>query len=342
MIRQGRVFTKLRVGYKRCGEKNKDINIDDSCAFLIRKLFVEYSTGLYSVDEIHAKAIEWGLKNNKTGKPFDRSNIGKILADEFYIGIEVINKGKPNEIRYKHIYPNLISDELFEKCRKVREGKGHNHTNKTKDDRHILFKGLIKCKNCGCTVTPEPPKKGKYIYLRPKPKHGCNCKQINEEVANKLVEDILKSMSMPEDVLEMYLGKLQERFNTHQQEETLQQKQKIQELENSKKRLDRLVDIYLNEDIDKVTYDKKKTELTREISSLENQIVNFNNNSEEVHISMKHLLEVVSRMYELYMSSDIDRKRKILKLVFPNFWLDGRKLLYEIKKPFDDVGLIEE
>ena len=169
-----------------------------------------------------------------------------------------------------------------------------------------MFKGLIKCKNCGCTVTPEPPKKGKYIYLRPKPKHGCNCKQINEEVANKLVEDILKSMSMPEDVLEMYLGKLQERFNTHQQEETLQQKLKIQELENSKKRLDRLVDIYLNEDIDKVTYDKKKTELTREISLLENQIATFNNNSEEVHISMKHLLEVASRVYELYMSSDID------------------------------------
>ena len=168
MIRQGRVFTKLRVGYKRSGEKNKDIIIDENCAFLIRKLFVEYSTGLYSIDEIHTKAKELGLKNQKTGKPFNRSNIGKILMDEFYIGIEVINKGKKNEIRYKHIYPHLISDELFDKCRMVREGKGHNHSNKIKDERHVLFKGMIKCKNCGCTVTPEPPKKGKYIYLRTK------------------------------------------------------------------------------------------------------------------------------------------------------------------------------
>lgn len=71
-------------------------------------------------------------------------------------------------------------------------------------------------------------------------------------------------------------------------------------------------------------------------SLLENQIATFNNNFEEVHISMKHLLEVASRVYELYMSSDIDRKRKILKLVFPNIWLDGQKLLYEIKKPFDE------
>ena len=51
---------------------------------------------------------------------------------------------------------------------------------------------------------------------------------------------------------------------------------------------------------------------------------------------MKLLLEVISRIYELYASSEIDRKRKILKLVFPNFWLDGRNLSYDIKKPFDE------
>lgn len=336
MINQGRVFTKLRVGYKRSKTNPKDIIIDDNCAFLIRKLFVEYSTGLYSIDEMHDKSIEWGLKNKKTGKPFDRSNIAKILADEFYIGIETVNQGKKNEVRYKHIYPHLISDELFEKCRKVREGKSRNHSNKSKNMSYNLFKGMIRCKNCGCTVTPEPPKKGKYVYLRPKPKNGCDCKQINETVAIKLVEDVLKSMTIPEDVLNMYLEKLQQKFDTKHQEETLDQKLKTQDLANTKKRLDRLVDLYIANDIDKETYDRKKSELEREVSLLESQIANFNNNTEEVHISMKYLLQVVSRIYELYSSSEIDRKRKILKLVFPNFWLEGRNLSYEIKKPFNE------
>lgn len=142
-------------------------------------------------------------------------------------------------------------------------------------------------------------------------------------------------MTIPEKVLNMYLEKLQQRFDTRYQEETLQQKLKQQDLSKTKKRLDRLVDIYLNADIDKETYDKKKAELTKEINLLESQISNFNNNTEEVHISMKYLLQVVSRIYELYASSEIDRKRKILKLVFPNFYLDGRNLSYELKKPFD-------
>lgn len=146
MIKQGRVFTKLRVGYKRSEGNKKDIIIDESCAFLVRKVYIEYSTGLYSYNEITEKAAEWGLKNRVTNKPFDRSNIGKILSDEFYIGIEVVNKGKKNEVRYRHIYPRLISDELFEKCRKVREGKGHNHSNKSKDMSYNLFKGRLDVK----------------------------------------------------------------------------------------------------------------------------------------------------------------------------------------------------
>ncbi len=126
-------------------------------------MFVEYATGLYSIDEMTEKAKEWGLTNPQTKKPYCRARIAEILADKFYIGIATLNKKnkKKKDFSYPHIYPHIISDELFKQCENVRKGKRHNHSNKTKDDRHILFKGMIKCKNCGCTVTPEPPKKGK-------------------------------------------------------------------------------------------------------------------------------------------------------------------------------------
>ena len=338
MIKEGKIFGQPVVAYKRKEDNKKEVVVDEERAFLIRKLFVEYATGLYSYDEITEKAAEWGLTNPKTNKPYCRAKIAEILADEFYIGIVTLNRNdkKKKNFCYPHIYPHIISDELFEQCRDVREGRHTNHSNQSEDMSYNLFKGMIKCKNCNCTITPEI-KKGKYVYLRPKPKGDCNCKTINENVANKLVEDIFKSIELPEEVLELYLEKLQQRFNTQQQEESLQLKLKKQDLLNAQKRYDRLVDVYLDNAIDKETYDRKKEELTREISRLENQINNFNNNSEEVYISMKCLLEVASRLNELYASSEIDRKRKILKTVFPNFWLDGRKLLCEMKKPFEEL-----
>ena len=336
MIKEGKIFGQPVVGYKRKEDNRKEVIVDEENAFLVRKLFVEYATGLYSYDEMTIKATEWGLKNPKTRKPYCRAKIAEILADEFYIGYVTLNRNdkKKKNFKYPHIYPHIISDELFKQCQEVREGRRINHSNKSKNTAYDLFKGMIKCKNCGCTITPEI-KKNKYIYLRPKPKNGCNCKTINEEVANKLVATVFKTMIIPEEILKMYLEKLHQRFNTKQQEESLQQQLKRQDLANAKKRYDRLVDVYLDNSIDKETYERKREDLTKEINLIENQIANYKNNLEEVHISMKYLLQVVSRVYELYMSSEIERKRKILKLVFPNFWLDGSKLSYDVRKPFD-------
>lgn len=259
MLKEGRIFIEPPIGYKRREENKKDIILDEDRAFLIRKLFVEYSTGLYSYDELRDMTKEWGLTNKtKQHKPLGKSQIAQVLANEFYIGIATI-KGK----KFKHIYPHLISDELFEKCRMVREGRRSAFSKKTKDNGHTLFKGMIRCKNCGCLVTPEPPKKGKYVYLRPNTKKGCNCRQINEEVANKLVEEVFKSMTIPKEALEACLDKLQKRFDTQQQEETIQQKLKTKELESIDDRLNELLDMCIAKLITRDQYVSKKRRIRK-------------------------------------------------------------------------------
>ena len=44
---------------------------------------------------------------------------------------------------------------------------------------------------------------------------------------------------------------------------------------------------------------------------------------------------IASRICELFKSSRIDKKRRILNLVFPNFFLNGSKLEYTIRSPFN-------
>lgn len=92
----------------------------------------------------------------------------------------------------------------------------------------------------------------------------------------------------------------------------------------------------MEESITKEEYNKKKFDLGIEKDILEAKIKNFEMLSQDVEISLEYLLDVVSRCKFLYESSGIDRKRKILKLVFPNFYLDGQKLGYTIRKPFDE------
>ena len=117
--------------------------------------------------------------------------------------------------------------------------------------------------------------------------------KIDEEYRAKLKEmEESYSKKYEEFKQKMYLDKLKQRFETQQHNEILQQKLKKQDSDNAKKRLERLLDLYLAEDIDIETYKTKKAEIDKEIDLLENQIANFDNNIEEVHISQKYLLEV--------------------------------------------------
>jgi hypothetical protein len=49
------------------------------------------------------------------------------------------------------------------------------------------------------------------------------------------------------------------------------------------------------------------------------------------------ILDIASRAYELFKSSEQDKKRAILKLLFSNFFLSGKTLVFTVVKPFDEV-----
>lgn len=330
MRQEGKITGTAPIGYlnKNDGRGKTDIILDTDRAFLVKRIFEEYSTGLYSLKEIRKKTIEWNLKNKtKSNTYLSVSQIDKLLKNKFYYGVATY-KGQD----YKHIYPHIIDKDLFDKCDDVRNGRHRNRSNTTKTD--FIFKGMIKCKNCGCTVTPEL-KKGKYVYLRPNSKLGCTCKQINETVALKEVEKVLNSMEFPPKLLENLNSILKNSIESKNEYSQAFLTKLSNDLKSIEKKLNRILDLYIDESITKTEYDKRKYELSVQKDNIESQIAKLNDANDDFEITVKYLLDVASRSYSLFKSSGIDVKRKILKLVFPNFYLDGQDLSYDIRKPFD-------
>ena len=330
MRQEGKITGTAPIGYlnKNDGRGKTDIILDTDRAFLVKRIFEEYSTGLYSLKEIRKKTIEWNLKNKtKSNTYLSVSQIDKLLKNKFYYGVATY-KGQD----YKHIYPHIIDKDLFDKCDDVRNGRHRNRSNTTKTD--FIFKGMIKCKNCGCTVTPEL-KKGKYVYLRPNSKLGCTCKQINETVALKEVEKVLNSMEFPPKLLENLNSILKNSIESKNEYSQAFLTKLSNDLKSIEKKLNRILDLFIDESITKTEYDKRKYELSVQKDNIESQIAKLNDANDDFEITVKYLLDVASRSYSLFKSSGIDVKRKILKLVFPNFYLDGQNLSYDIRKPFD-------
>ena len=100
-------------------------------------------------------------------------------------------------------------------------------------------------------------------------------------------------------------------------------------------RLERLKSVYLDGDFTRDEYLTEKQNIQREQEFIEKRIAELSTDNKEVVITLEYLLDLVSRVNSLYESSRIDRKRKILKLVFSNFFLNGSNLSYELKRPFD-------
>lgn len=49
----------------------------------------------------------------------------------------------------------------------------------------------------------------------------------------------------------------------------------------------------------------------------------------------KYVLDLIDRAHELFVSSEVEEKRQLIKLVLSNLRLDDEKLVYDAQKPFD-------
>jgi len=56
---------------------------------------------------------------------------------------------------------------------------------------------------------------------------------------------------------------------------------------------------------------------------------------ETFQVTVKTVLSLASKAYDIFESSNIEQKRKLINYVFSNFQLRGVSLEYDLKKPFD-------
>lgn len=99
--------------------------------------------------------------------------------------------------------------------------------------------------------------------------------------------------------------------------------------------MDALLDVRIEESITKDEYDKKANELRAEQYNIKTKIDKHVDADEEFVITLEYLLDVASKSHEYFESSGNEKKRRILNLVFSNFLLNGSKLEYELKRPFN-------
>lgn len=189
-LRRGEWPTMAILGYKN-DLVNKKIVPDPRTFPLMKRLFDEYAKGRYSLREISEEAFKWGL-TSKFGTKLTKSSIQRTLTNPFYMGTMVYG-GK----KYKGVHKKAIKTGTFLQVQKVLKNKGKPTANKEK--KNFPFTGLIKCADCGCSITAEEHK-GHTYYRCTKKKAKCSQKYVRSEEIEKQVSEILKNIAVDDEI----------------------------------------------------------------------------------------------------------------------------------------------
>ena len=84
-------------------------------------------------------------------------------------------------------------------------------------------------------------------------------------------------------------------------------------------------------------YTKKAYQLKQRQHDIDQELAAHTYADEEYADSVKYLLELCTRAYELFKSSKVEQKRQLLNYVLSNTQLKDGKLLITARKPFDVI-----
>ncbi len=330
-VRKGEWSGQAPLGYlnTRTVDNKSHIYIDEFRAPLIRRIFELYASGNYSLRMLRKIMAQDGLTNPRSGKAITASQIDNILNNPFYHGVMRL-KGK----LYRHCYAPIISEELFNQCQRIKAGKKHQQSNNVR--KPFVLRGLVRCAYCGCLVTFDSKKEGKHVYAMCNQYKGkCGAVRMREDELLQQVADVFNSMQIPEHVRDALIATLQSGNVAKQAYHEDAIKALRKEYDDLQQQLNRLLDLCLQGSITREVHDKKALELKERQHEIDSILGQHTEADEKFTFTVTYLLSLASKASDLFKDSKVEQKQQLIRFVLSNMTLEGKKLHYQVKKPFD-------
>jgi site-specific DNA recombinase len=333
--RRGEFVGKAPLGYlnSKIGISSNIIP-DPEKAPYVKRLFEEYSSGRYSVQDMVRKADSWGLQS-VFGHRIAKSGMYTLLRRPVYYGLF-----QHAEQFHQGTYEPLITKELFDRVQDVL----YDRTKPRKQDWVHAYKGLIKCSECGCSITATTKTKhyrktkrdASYTYYHCTKKRGvCTQKPIQENELNGILTDYVSQIAIDKEVWELGIELLKAK---HAQEfdNAIQAKKNFEkEKEKVDRDLERMLKLRLDEEITSEEYALQKKILIDKKLELNEKTADREQSTENWLELAEKFFETCVQARDIMIGEDIERKRNLVQAVGSNLLLKDKNIEFSFRKPFD-------
>lgn len=161
----------------------------------VKRCFELYATGNYSLKSLSKLMYEEGMRAKRSDRKLTSESMKRILTRRMYYGIIEVRG-----TQYNGTHEPLVTKEIFETVSRML--KSNSKPKMTK--KSFTYSGLMKCHHCGCSITAEAKKNGRYTYYHCTNGKGIcsNVSWLNEDNVEREFLKALKSLSIPENILE--------------------------------------------------------------------------------------------------------------------------------------------
>ena len=334
---------------------------------ILRKLWDFLLTGKYSIADIKRKGDALGL-SNKFKKKCAKGAYYTFFTNEFYCGYYHWRDKDENLIRYKGKHKVMVSPADFQKAQILLHEKPNSVSRVKKYD--FPYRGIIKCGECGCTVTPDHKLqaictncKYKYsiknrtacpkcrteftemknpsiidtlYYHCSKSKGKCSQGSITKEIIETSIEEKLKEISITKGFYSWAMDGLKNGAENKEEAENIIRglKKKKTELEN---RISNLVNLRADREIDSEQFSSSISKAEKEITSLEFEIGETKQQNIEWYENRIKDLNFALEAFYKFKNGDDSLKMNILKDLASNLTLKDKKLYITMKEPLLEI-----
>ena len=298
---------------------------DPAKAHLVVEGLERFSTGRYTIKTMRDELNRLGLRG-KSGKKLSLNVVNQMLRNPFYAGVLRLHK-TGEEFLGKH--EPLISLEIFRRNQDILDGR----LSAGKIKHRFLFRRLLTCKHCGRSLVGERQKG--HVYYRCQTS-GCATKTVREEVVEETITSALSTMTLTEEEYAFCREQfLNETKDWRKGQEHILSTMDLH-IKACEAKLDRLTDLYMDEEIDPEEYKRRKATLVRDLAEAQRK------RDEQANIinpfdKLEHFLELAKSFDSQYISGNNDEKRELVQNMTSNRLVGGKNLAFAWCSPYREL-----
>ena len=329
-VRRGEYPGCAPVGYLN-DSRNKTVVVDRKRGSVIRKAFELYAQNNSRLEDVANFLAQHSIVSRK-GKHLKKDRISYILSNPFYVGFfkyaGEIHEGK---------HQPVVSKKIFDQVQEVL--KQRSRPQDRKNSLPKAFGGLLRC-SCGMGITAEI-QKGHTYYRCSRKSKTINCTEpyIRQEELDKQISKLLQKFSLKKDWAEQLLCLLEKDKNETAQSFTAFVQETNVRISTIKTKLQRLLDGYLEQDIERETYRNEKAKLMSEKKTLEEKTTNLEQKRTGWVEPMDKWIKEARNLPKIARENNLFAKKVAAKEIFgSNFILSAREARAKPQKQWAALG----